>query len=70
MPEGYRVDRTRSTTYLDQHNDPIHGYEVYITLIDFDEGHRFNVPKLDDKLIEERALELLAAREKLAELGS
>ena len=70
MADQYIVDRTRATTYLDNHNDPVEGYEVYVTLIQWDEGHRFNVPKLDDELIDKRALELVAAREKLDALGS
>jgi len=69
MAEQFTITKTRDTTYLDEHNDPIEGYEVYVIFTQWNEGHRFNVPTLDAKLIEERALELIAAREALDALG-
>lgn len=69
MAEQYSVTKTRDTTYLDEHNDPIEGFEVYVVLTQWNEGHRFNVPTLDAELIEKRVLELIAAREALDALG-
>ena len=64
------IERTTSTVYLDEGNNPVTGFEISVRLIEFDEIHSLNVPNLRLETVEAAATKLLAERQALADLGS
>ena len=66
----FAIERTTSTVYLDEGNNPVTGFEISIRLIEFDEIHSLNVPNLREETVEAAANTLLEQRQILAKLGS
>lgn len=66
---AFAIERTTSTVYLDEGNNPVTGFEIRVRLIEFDEIHEINVPNLKAPTVEEAANNLLEDRRALAELG-
>lgn len=64
------IERTTSTVYLDEGNNPVTGFEITVRLIAFDEIHSLNVPNLGLETVKAAATRLLEARQALADLGS
>ena len=59
---AYTVDRTAPTTYLDKSGKVVNGFQVTVTLSDFDEVHLINVPTLDKATVKVEADKLLKNR--------
>ena len=66
---AFVIERTTSTVYLDEGNNPITGFEIRVRLVEFDEIHEINVPNLKAPTVEEAATNLPEDRRALAELG-
>lgn len=63
------ITRTVSTTFLDEGNNPVLGFEVFFLLPEFDEMHSVNVPNLQAPTVEAAINIILEDRRALAELG-
>lgn len=70
MTQRYTIEKTASTTYLDNRNNAIKGYTVFVQLLDYDEFHEINVPNLNENTVKKEIDKLLANRDKLASLGN
>lgn len=70
MGQVFTITDTKSHTYFDQGGHPISGYKVYFNVHEFGEGHDIDVPDVKDTdHIEERIMEVIEARRKIAALG-
>ena len=71
MPENkkYQIEKSSTTTYLDENDNVVSGYALKVRFIEFDELHEINVPDMQPenvKLILDRAV---ADREAIRDLG-
>ena len=70
MAKAYTITRTIPFTYIDVGNNPIQGTKVYFTILKFNEGGEVDVPDANDTtFVNKRIMEVVAARDRLAELG-
>jgi hypothetical protein len=65
----YTIDRTAPAFYLDNRGNPVRGYQVSVTLTQWQEGHDLFVPSLEAEVIKAAADKLLAQRQALAKLS-
>jgi hypothetical protein len=67
--ESWSVDYVRSTTYLDNRNLPVKGFEVGITLHPFEDAITLELPTDDPDKIAAAAQQALDRRVKLQEMS-
>jgi len=70
MAKVYTITNTIPFTYVDVNNRPINGTKVYFTILKYNEGSEVDVPDLNDTtFVNKRIMEVVGARDRLAELG-
>ena len=70
MAKVYTITNTIPFTYIDVGNNPVQGTKVYFTILKFNEGNEVDVPDYNDTaFVNKRIMEVVAARDRLAELG-
>jgi len=70
MAKVYNVTNTIPFTYIDVGNRPVQGTKVYFTMLRYNEGGEIDVPDYNDTpFVNKRIMEVIAARDRLAELG-
>ena len=70
MAKVYTITNTIPFTYIDVGNNPIQGTKVYFTILKYNEGGEVDVPDANDTaFVNKRIMGLVAARDRLAELG-
>ncbi len=65
----YVIQRTQPTIYLDNRNQAVHGFLVYIYLPKYDEVHELRVANLAEATVKAAADKLVSERDALANLG-
>jgi len=69
MSKQYSVERTNPTMYINEANQTIQGFIVFVRLTDYDELHEIRVPSLDPKVVSKAIDKLVANRDALAGLN-
>lgn len=64
----YSIDHTAPTVYLDKFGKVVNGFQVSVTLLDFNEAHLLNVPTLEPDTVKAAIKKLLDDRNSLASL--
>jgi len=71
MAKAFVITNTAPHTYVDVNNRPVNGTKVYFTILKYNEGFDIDVPDMNNTaFVEKRINEVVAARDKLAALGS
>lgn len=65
----YQVEHTSPTSYLDETDSVVQGYNVRVRLFQFGEVHTLQVPDLAPTTVQAEVEQLLAHRQALNELG-
>lgn len=69
MAKVYTIDRTEPTTYLNNSGRPVEGYRIFFTMAEFGEGDEITMPDMNADAINKRIMEIITARQRLAQLG-
>lgn len=69
MAKVYQIGYTQPTVYLER-GLPTNGFVVRGIMLEFDEPFEITVPKMDDKDIDAKIMNLIAQRKKLEQLGN
>jgi len=69
MAERYTIVRTQPTMFLDEAGIPVEGYQIQVTLHEWNEGHLLKVRSLDQDIVEKAIEQLIEQRAALDELG-
>lgn len=69
MSPKFTVDKTMPTVYLNNANQAVSGFIVFVTFPEFDETHEVKVPNLAEKTVNDAIQKLYDQRVKLANLG-
>lgn len=64
----YKIDHTAPTVYLDKFGKVVNGFQVSVTLLDFNEAHLLSVPSLDPETVKAEIKKLLDDRKALDNL--
>jgi hypothetical protein len=70
MGEIFTIQTVHDVTYFDQGGKAVSGSRVYFIIHDHGEGHEVDVPDITDvEAVNKRIMQVVDARERLAELG-
>ena len=70
MGDIFTVQTAHDVTYFDQGGKAVSGSRVYFIIHEYGEGHEVDVPDITNtEAVNKRIMEVVAARDRLAELG-
>ncbi len=66
---NYVIQQVQPTIYLNNANQAVNGFVVYVYLPKYDEVHQLRLPNISEATVKAAAEKLLADRDALANLG-